>query len=86
MSEYYLVKYDNHHGNMNYKNKLVIFLNDNGFSCVGGFWGMPIYWINIKNKTYIPGRPGVSFGKIIGNKPIIFTKFKRIYKDGRQKI
>ena len=50
---------------------------------MGGYWGVPLYWIDIINKIYIPGRPGVAFGKAIGNHQITFRQFKRIYKNER---
>lgn len=83
MKEYYLVKYDNHHENMDYKNSLINYLIDNKFTCIGGYWGVPLYWIDINSKVYIPGRPGVAFGKVIGNHPITFRQFKRVYKNER---
>ena len=86
MSEYYLVSFDSRHGNTDYKNDLVNYLKDNKFTCVGGYWGMPLYWIDIKSKIYRPGRPGVAYGKIIGRHPVTFKEFKRIYENEGRKI
>lgn len=78
-SEYYVVSFDDHQGNLGRENKLINFLKRNGFKCTGGFWGCPWYFISIKDKIFYPGRPGVSFGKAIGHPFISFNEFKAIY-------
>ena len=39
---------------------------------MAGFFGCPWYFIDIVNKIYKPGRPGISYGKIIGDYAITF--------------
>ena len=79
---YYLVSYDDgyNYGSIdNTKNELLSFLKDEHFSCQGGFWGCPWCFIDIENKKYYPGRPGVSYGRVIGNHAITFEEFLTIY-------
>ena len=79
---YYLVSYNdgyNYGLHSDYKNELLSFLKDEGFSCKGGYWGCPWYFIDIENKIYYPGRPGVIYGKVIGNHEITVEEFKTIY-------
>lgn len=83
---YYLVKYDDGYNygrcyNCNIKNELLSFLNDNHFSCQKGYWSCPWYFIDIKNKIYYPGRPGVSYGKVFGDRAISFEEFLTIYQN-----
>lgn len=78
-SEYYVVSFDDHQGNLGRKNKLINFLKRNGFKCMGGFWGCPWYFISIKDKIFYPGRPGVYFAKVIGHPFISFDEFMVIY-------
>ena len=82
---YYLVAYDDgyncgsYHFDETVKNELLSFLKIEGFSCKKVFWGCPWYFIDIENKRYYPGRPGVSYGKVIGNHAITFDEFLTIY-------
>ena len=78
-SEYYVVSFDDHQGNLGRKNELTDFLKQNGFRCMAGYWGCPWYFISIKDKIFYPGRPGVSYGKAIGRPFIYFNDFKAIY-------
>lgn len=39
-SNYYVVSFDDHQGNLGRENKLIIFLKRYGFKCTGGFWGL----------------------------------------------
>lgn len=65
---YIIVDFDDHHGNIDTEGKIpngiVEFLHNNHFSCNGGFWGCPWYFVNLENKTFVPGRPGVAFDKV----------------------
>ena len=79
VSYFYVVFFDDHQDNLGRGNELIIFLKKNGFKCMSGYWGCPWYFINIKDKIYYPGRPGVSYGKAIGNLFISFGDFKTIY-------
>lgn len=82
---YYLVAYDDgcnygsDHFDETVKNELLPFLKAEGFSRKARFCGCPWCFIDIENKTYYPGRPGVSYGKVIGNHAITFDEFKTIY-------
>ena len=49
------------------------------FSCQAGFWGCPWYFVDIENKKYKPGRPGLSYGRVIGNHAITLNEFLLIY-------
>lgn len=79
VSKYYIVSFDDHRGNLGRESELIYFLKKNGFRCLGGFWGCPWYFINIEDKLFYPGRPGVSYGKAIRNNFISFDEFKTIY-------
>lgn len=81
---YFLVVYDDgynygldYHGGV--KNDLLSFIQNENFKCTKGFWGCPWYFIDIENKIYYPGRPGMSYGKVIGDHAITFDEFKTIY-------
>lgn len=78
-SDYFLVYYDDQQGNMDTAGKnskgIVHFLKNEGFKCTAGFW----YFIDIINKTFKPGRPGVAYGRVVGNHAINFEEFKTIY-------
>ena len=79
-NNYFLVSYDDHHGNIGDEhNEVIKFLKDNNFCCAAGYWGMPWLFVDINNKIYLPGRPGVSYGKVIGNHTITFEDFKTIF-------
>ena len=78
--DYFLVKYDDYHGNIGYMDGLVKYLLSHGFVCKAGYWGMDWYFIDIRHKFFLPGRPGVSYGKVIGNHAITFEEFKMIYE------
>ena len=81
--DYFLVVYDDQQGNIDteglIKGGIVEYLKSKGFACKGGFWSMPWYWIDIRHKFFLPGRPGIAFGKAIGNHGITFEEFKIIY-------
>ena len=63
--EFYLVNYDDNNGNVGNKSPIIDFFNNNNFKCKAGYWGCPWYFVNIKEKIYYPGRPGVEYGKVI---------------------
>ena len=83
--DYFLVKYDDgyNYGRTRFgeltNNELLEYLDKERFSCTAGFWGCPWYFIDIVNKKYKPGRPGLSYGKVIGEHAITFEEFKTIY-------
>ncbi len=81
--DYFLVVYDDNRGNVDteglIKGGIVEYLKSKGFACKGGYWSMPWYWIDIRNKFFLPGRPGIAFGKVVGNHGITFEEFKTIY-------
>ena len=82
--DYFLVWYDDGHGNTNPSfwdgpRCLPEYLKERGFSCKAGYWGCPWYFVDIKNKIFLPGRPGVSYGEVIGGHDITFAEFKSIY-------
>ena len=82
--DYFLVVFDDHNGNVdtegNNKEGIVFFLKQEGFRCEDGYYSIPWYFVDIKEKFFIPGRPGVKFGEIIGNHAITFEEFKIIYQ------
>ena len=82
--DYFLVVFDDYQGNIDTEGKIeggiVRYLNDNGFTCSGGFWRMPWFWIDIRHKFFFPGRPGIAYGKAVGNHVITFEEFKTIYE------
>lgn len=81
--DYFLVYFDDHKGNIGAKTKdkdnVVRFLKEEGFSCAKGFWGCTWYFVDIVNKVYLPGRPGVCYGRIVGEHAVTFDEFKTIY-------
>jgi len=68
---YFLVKSDD---------RIINFLKRENFKCTAGNYGCPWYFINIENKIYKPGRPGVEYGYVIGNHAITFYEFAQIYE------
>ena len=82
--DYFLVCYDGGYKNGETRsgeltNKEILkFFVEEGFECDAGYWGCPWYFVNIVNKKYKPGRPGVSYGKVIGDHGITFKEFKII--------
>ena len=77
MSSYYLVKYSNCDDEYDF----ITFLKTNEFRCEGGNYGCPWVFVDIKRKIYKPGRPGVSYGSVIGNREITILEFIKIYKN-----
>lgn len=82
-SVYLLVYYDDKKGNLDTEGMnpegIVHFLKEEGFICKAGFWGCPWYFVDINNKKFKPGRPGVKYGIVIGDHAITFGEFKTIY-------
>ena len=68
---FFLVKSDN---------RIINFLKRENFKCTAGNYGCPWYFINIENKIYKPGRPGVEYGHVIGNQAIKLREFVKIYR------
>ena len=81
---YFLVSYDDKNGNTDVeganKNGVVHFLKTEGFSCGAGYWGCPWYFVDIKKKVFKPGRPGLSYGKVVGDHAVTFDEFRTIYE------
>lgn len=81
--DYFLVVFDDHNGNIDTEGKnkdgIVCFLKKEKFKCKAGFFGMPWYFVDIRNKFFLPGRPGIAYGKVVGNHSITFEEFKTIY-------
>ena len=80
---YFLVRYDDGKGNMDTEgtnpNGIVAYLKKKGFECKAGYWGCPWYFVDIRNKIFLPGRPGFCYGESIGNRSISFEEFKEIH-------
>ena len=80
---YFLVRHDDGKGNMDAEgtdpNGIVSYLKKKGFECKAGYWGCPWYFVDIRNKAFLPGRPGVCYGESIGNRSISFEEFKEIH-------
>ena len=78
MSEdiYFLVYYDCGSNLDIDDNPFLDYLKKEEFDCEAGFWGCPWYFVDIEDKTYKPGRPGVSYGKVIGEHAITVEEFK----------
>ena len=62
-----------------WKDMFISYLEKEGFTLNHNFWGCPWFFVDIKEKIYIPGRPGISYGYEIGNHAITFEEFKVIY-------
>lgn len=82
-SLFFLVYYDDHHGNLDtegrYQDGFVRWLKDHKFSCAARYWGCPWYFVDIEHKKFKPGRPGLCYGKVICEHAITFEEFKVIY-------
>lgn len=83
-NSYFLIHYDDGMRNMDTDgqdpNGAVAYLKSEGFKCTAGYWGCPWYFVDINEKIFKPGRPGVSYGKIIGDHSITLAEFKSIYE------
>ncbi len=77
---YYLVSFDDHHGNMGNRSEIIDFFKENGFICRAGYWGCPWYFVDIENNCYYPGRPGVGYGKVIEDRMISFDELREKYR------
>ena len=58
-------------------------LNDNGFSKWdkhGYYSGCSWVYINLNNRLYAPGMPGIAITSVLGNHAITISEFKTIYK------
>lgn len=68
----------------NYDTDIFKWLKSNGFRAASksAIWGSGCNWafINIYNKIYILGRPGVCYAKVINNHAITIKEFKTIYE------
>ena len=62
------------------KNKIINYLEKEGFRCTAGNYGCPWYFVDIKEKIYKPGRPGVEYGYVIGDQAITLREFVKIYR------
>lgn len=81
MTVYFLVHYEHKTNNESMdKNKLIDYLRLENFKCKAGFWGCPWYFVDIETMEYKPGRPGVGYGKVIGEHAITVEEFKTIYE------
>ena len=82
-SSYFLVRFDDGNGNLapneDDPKTVVGYLRRKGFACKAGFWGRPWYFIDIADRFYMPGRPGVCYGEVVGGHSISFEEFKEIY-------
>lgn len=58
-----------------YKNDILTFFKLNKYGCQAGFWECPWYFVDIENKDYKPGRPGLCYGRVIGNHAITLNEF-----------
>ena len=67
-----------------YETEIFKWLKSNGFRAhpKSGIWGSGCNWafINIYNKIYILGRPGVAYASVINNHAITIEEFKTIYE------
>ncbi|MBO4745902.1 MAG: hypothetical protein J5613_02435 [Alphaproteobacteria bacterium] len=68
----------------NYDSDIFKWLKSNGFRAASksGIWGGGCNWafINMYNKIYILGRPGVGYASPINNHAITIEEFKTIYE------
>lgn len=57
-------------------------LESQGFKSTSysGNWGCNWVFINVYNKLYALGRPGVAYAKVVCNHAITIDEFKTIYK------
>ena len=79
--DYFLVRYEeNDDYDIEEKNRMEVisFLRNNGFKYITG-GGCPWFFIDIINKKFYTGKPGVKFGKVVGEHAITFYEFKFIY-------
>lgn len=82
--DYFVVYYDDKNRNIDTagKNKegIVYYLKKHKFKCMGGYYTCPWYFIDIVNKFFMPGRPGIKFGRVVGEHAISFEEFKTIFE------
>lgn len=66
----------------NYDTEIFKWLKSNGFrsASVSGNWRCNWAFINIYNKIYALGRPGVGYAPVINNHAITIEEFKTIYE------
>ncbi|MCI5797383.1 MAG: hypothetical protein MR024_02000 [Firmicutes bacterium] len=56
------------------------YLIQEGFKCIIGHnWGCPWWFVNISNKVFVPGRPGIGYAKPMCEVSITIEEFKKIY-------
>lgn len=83
--DYFLVRFDDRQENLDPEGKvsdgIAHYLKSKGFKCKSGYdyWGCPWYFIDIRNRIFLPGRLGVCYGEVVGNRSISFDEFKEIY-------
>ncbi|MCR5348109.1 MAG: hypothetical protein K6E59_00645 [Bacilli bacterium] len=83
-SDCFLVRFEDGHGNRDPLGKvpdgLVSYLKGKGFKCKSGcgYWGCPWYYVDITRRIFYPGRPGVCYAEVIGDRSISFEEFKEI--------
>ena len=63
-----------------YESDILTFLKLNKFGCQAGYCGCPWYFVDIENRKYKPGRPGLSYGRVVGNHAITLNEFLLIYE------
>ena len=75
---YFLVKFEESK-NLSELNRFTTFMKNEKFACTAGYWGCPWYFIDIENMQFKPGKPGVSYGKVINEHAITLDEFIIIY-------
>ena len=70
--------------------RFVDYMLKEGFKYEKTYWFCPWYFVDIKEKIFIPGRPGLCYGYVIGEHAITFEEFKTIYdiykRHGKNKL
>ncbi len=74
--DYFLV-YENRRYN-DVEKSFSSFLRKEGFDYIMG-GGCPWYFVDITHKSFIPGKPGIKFGRVVGEHAITVKEFKQIY-------
>jgi len=88
---YYLVSFgkegENEQIDPYLQNKCHELLKEYGFKLKNlGGWGCPWYFIDIMRKEYIPGRPGVCYGKVIGKHFMSVEELKEVLMKNCEKV
>ena len=78
--DYFLVCYDVKDEKERNEDGIFHFLFKEGFISTATYWACPWVFVDIVNKKCKPGRPGVCYGRVVGDHAITFEEFKLIYE------